>query len=121
MNPEELKEKIEELTAKADALTSEAEAGTRSSEEVKSIINDEILPVIEELKKEREEKLRDEEVKALRGTVTDLQSAVELLRKGPDLDNVPDAEGPEGKAFDYDYTEGGRSFFADVAHANKGI
>lgn len=121
MNPEELKAKIEELTAKADALTSEAEAGTRSSEEVKSVINDEILPVIEELKKEREEKLRDEEVKALRGTVTDLQGAVKLLRKGPDLGNVPEAEGPEGKAFDHDYTEGGRSFFADVAHANKGI
>lgn len=128
MDPKEalkqLNEKIDSLEGRATELLEKAEKSD-SSEEIagfKAMLEDEIKPQLEVLGAERTERLRELEVKALSGEVTDLKTALSELRK-PAGDFGFGAEGKgagSGEEGDDPYTTGERSFYADILRANKG-
>lgn len=101
-------------TIEGDGVTSEQVA------EVKAMVEG-MQPEIETLTKERNERLRDEEIKALKGQFSTLQGVIEDLRK-PGGEFVLPTEGEEGKAINENdpYVAGNHSVFADIRLANKG-
>lgn len=119
---------LEQITQELDGLTERATAALKTAEEdqtkvaeVKALVDEELAPKIEVLTKEREEALREEEFKALKGEFTTLQGAIEELRK-PQGEFVL-ATDPEGKSLDENdpYAAGNHSVFADIRLANKGV
>ena len=122
MELKEIVEKIEALEGRANELLSKAEE-SNSSEEIqgiKSMVSDEIMPEINTLKEEREKKMREEEVKALRGQVTTLGEAIEELRKPLPNFSIGGKGVEVEETTDDPYASGDHSFFADVKAANKG-
>jgi HK97 family phage major capsid protein len=120
---------LEELTAAISALETRAndavatlESGEVTDEkhaEVKALITD-LQGQIEPLSRERDERLRDEEVKAMRGELKTLEGVLADLRKPSGEFVLPlDAS---GKAVDDNdpYAGGKHSMFLDIRLANKG-
>lgn len=119
MKLEEITERLSALEERGNAALAKVEDGSTTVEEAKAII-DEFKPEMERLQAERASAMRDEEVKALKGQFTDLQSVIEELRKpaGEFTLEVDD----EGKALDENdpYAAGNLSVFQDIRMANKG-
>lgn len=121
MKLEDIAKKIDDLETRAKELGTKAQEST-SSEEIagfKAIIQDEIQPALEQLTKDRDERLREEDKKALEGKVVTLEEAIKELRTG-----FPTGAG-DGKAVDQNdpenpYAKGEHSFYADIKAANKG-
>jgi len=121
-------DKIAELTAQVEALTTQAnealeaaKTGDQPVEEVKALINDEIKPEIDRIKAERAEAEREAQMTALTEAFGTLQGQVEALRApAPDFSLGGSVESVEGKALD-NYEAEGKSFFADIVLARKGI
>lgn len=111
----EIQERLDALTTKADEVTQVLVDEPAKYEEVKSVL-DEIKPQIDVLTRERNEALQREEIKAMRGSLETMQSAIQKLREAPtgifptmEDEIVAGAKGFEG---DEAYAEGG--FFRDV-------
>lgn len=118
----ELNEKIDALNSRATELLEKAEAADNTEEvqEFKSVVENEIKPQLETLNTERQERLKELEIKALTGEVTTLKEALDELRK-PAGDFTFGSEGKAGDADENDpYQPGQRSFYADILRANKG-
>jgi len=113
---------MDELETRSRSLAEQAEKPGTSSEEIegfKAVLSDEIQPQLAALTKERDERLREEEIKSLRGTVGTLEDAIKELRLG-----FPVA-GDEGKGVitvdeDNPYATGEHSYYGDIRMANKG-
>jgi HK97 family phage major capsid protein len=125
MDIEQLTKQIEELTARANDALEAAKAGTTPAEEAKALINDEIMPEINKLKADRAEAERSAQMTALTEAFGTLQSQIEEVRKPIGdfkLGNGDGAweSGPSDEAADI-YEAEGKSFFADVVFARKGI
>jgi HK97 family phage major capsid protein len=120
MTLEEIGTKINELDARAKSLVEQANAST-SNDEVKSfqaVVENEIKPQLAALTAERDERLREEEFKALQGNVSTLSEAIEELRKGFPVSG--EGKGVGAVAQNDPYGQGIHSFFADIKLANKG-
>lgn len=117
----EIQNKIDALNERAAAQLAEVEAEPSKAAEVKAVVDEEIRPQLATLTKERDEKIKEEEQKALKGELTTLKDAIDQLRK-PAGDFRVGAEGEaEGKGVENDpYADGAHSYFADVKAANKG-
>lgn len=122
MTLEQIAKKIDELEARGTELSAKAAAATSTDEVAgfKAIVDTEIRPALESLSKERDERLRDEEFKAMQASVGSLEEVIADLRKG--FPTVA-ANGTKSVASNDEspYGEGsGNSFFADIKAANKG-
>ena len=121
-------EKLKALTDRIDALTTSAnealtaaQAGERPVEEVKALINDEIKPEIDRIREERAEAERTAQMTALTEAFGTLQGQIEQIRQ-PMGDFRLGATGTERDEESRDlYEREGKSFFADIVLARKGI
>jgi HK97 family phage major capsid protein len=113
---------LEEITKALEALQTKAEAALASTDtaEAKAVL-DEIKPQVELLTRERDEALKVEEMKAMKGELNTLQGVIADLRK-PSGTFTLSAEGEEGKSLDENdpYAAGNLSVFSDIRMANKG-
>lgn len=135
MDFEAITAQIDALNTRVGELLTKAEGDPSQIEEVKALIESDIKPQLATLTAERQEVLREEEMKSLKGTITTLEGAIADLRKPPaglfptvgDDPTVVDDSDPygyvEGKSmtgsFEFKPTKG-RSMFADIKRANKG-
>lgn len=80
----EIAKKIEALETRASTLGEQAAEAKDQSEiaGIKAIITDEIQPELAELKRDREDAIRAEEVKGLQGTVTTLKETLDGMKSG---------------------------------------
>lgn len=114
---------LTEITAKLEALTTQAEEALKSTTDAagaKAVL-DEIKPQVDILTRERDEAMKAEEFKAMKGELQSLQTVIEDLRKPIGSFVLPTGE--DGKALDDDkdpYGKGDRSVYADIRLANKG-
>ena len=124
MNPQE---KLEQTITALDALTAQAQEALKTAEEdsskvadVKKLIEEDIQPQIAVLTKDRDDAMREIEVKSLQSKVETLDKVIADLKKPNGEFVLPTDE--EGKALDADdpYAEGGHSPFLDIRLANKG-
>lgn len=121
MDLKELAQKIDELETRAKKIGEQAQAST-SSEEIagfKSVITTEIQPALATLTAERDERIREEEMKSLKGTVTTLEGAIDELRKGFPVTDKKSINVNTNTADD-PYADGKHSFYGDIKAANKG-
>lgn len=121
MEIEELTQKLEALQTRATDALATAESDHTKIEEVKALLEgDEGLQAqIATLTRERDEALRREEFKALKGQFETLQGVIEELRKPGGEFVLPVGEG-KAATEDDPYADGQYSVFADVRLANKG-
>ena len=132
MTLKEITEKLEALSAKADEAVASLDSNSAPEQiaEVKALLEGKtdddgnvvepgLKQQIDTLNAERDERLREEEMKSMRSRITDLQTVIEDLRKPAGGLAV---EPEEGKAADSDdpYADGSHSVFADIRLANKG-
>jgi HK97 family phage major capsid protein len=119
MEIKDIVQKIDGLEARAKELAEKASASTDTSEVegLKAIITNDIQPELAELTRERNEALREAEVKGLKSSIGTLEDALKELRSGFPVGSVE-----EGKAINPEspYADGSYSFFNDVRNANKG-
>lgn len=119
MELNELAQKIDSLEARANSLKEAADQST-SKDEIdgyKAIVENEVLPALAVLNRERDEKLRDHAMKSMQAEMGSLREVIENLRGG-----FPTGAG-DGKAVaqnDNPYADGKRSYFQDIKMANKG-
>jgi len=121
MTLEEISKKIDELESRAKEIGTKAQEST-SSEEIegfKAIISNEIQPALATLTSERNERLREEEMKGLQASVGTLESVIEDLRKGFPVTTAGKAVGGNESESPYGQNSG-FSFFGDIKMANKG-
>ena len=122
MTAEELKSAIEAHEQKGQEILTAVEEGKKTAEEGKAMVdalNTELQPLLEE----RKEMLRQEEIKALRGSIDTLGNAVKKLMAQPHGEFVltGDEEAESGKAVGDDaYASGEFSVYRDIRLANKG-
>lgn len=126
MKIEEITEALSALETQAKGALEAAEADHSKIEEFKALMEGTeeqpgLKAQIDTLSAARDEALRDEEFKALKGDFGTLKDAIEELRKPGAGFVLPTDD--EGKAVDEDdpYANGERSYFADVQKANKGV
>lgn len=129
----ELTTKLNALHERAGAIATTLEEGATTADqvaEVKALLdgsdgNPGLRDQIAVLTQEREDAMRDAEVKAMGSKLTDLQSVIQDMQNGLKL---PDGGfvlpgGEEGKAADSDdpyAPNSGHTVFADIRMANKG-
>lgn len=117
---DQINEQIAALSTRAEELLATAEADSGKVAEVKSVIDTEIKPALDLLTKDREIAVQAEEMKALSGSVTTLNSAIDELRKPSDGFSI-DTTSPDGKsAIDNPYASEEFSWLTDIKNANKG-
>jgi len=112
---------IDALKERAEALTNDVEG--KSAKDIAAGIkelNEVIKPELAKLTAERDERMRQEEVKALQSQVTNLGEVIEDLKKGA-RGSFPVADATdEGKSDpDNPYADNG-GFFRDIRLANRG-
>jgi HK97 family phage major capsid protein len=123
MDIEVLTQQIDELTKRANDALEAAKSGDTSVEEVKSLVNDEIKPEIDRLKAERQEAERTAQMTALTEAFGTLQTQLEDIRKPVGDFTLGNGKWESGEPTDDRdiYEQEGKSFFADVVFARKGI
>lgn len=120
MDIEQITASLSALETRANEALADVEEGKTTAAEAKALL-EELKPQIDTLTREREEHIRDEEVKALKGQLSDFQSVIEDLRKPIGEFTLP-VDPATGKALDENdpYENGTASVYADVRAANKG-
>lgn len=117
----QITEAISALETKANEALAAVEAGDKTAAEAKALV-EELKPQLDTLTAEREEALRVEEMKAMKGELVSLQSAIADLRKPGNGEFVYETD-ESGKAVndaDDPYAAGNISVFQDIRMANKG-
>ena len=116
---QEITEALSTLETRANDALASVEAGNKTVEEAKALVA-EMKPEMDRLSAERAAALQAEEVKALKGEFSNLQSVIEELRKPAGEFTLPTDD--EGKALGENdpYSAGNLSVFQDIRMANKG-
>lgn len=115
----QITEALDALTERANEAMTSVEEGKTTAAEAKALI-EEMKPQIDTLTAEREAAIQAEEVKAMKGELSTLQSVIADLRKPSGEFTLPVDD--EGKALEGDdpYAKGDLSVFQDIRLANKG-
>jgi HK97 family phage major capsid protein len=122
MDIEALTQQIDALTQRANEALDSAKSGDATVEEVKALVNDEIAPEVARLKAERLEAERNAQMTALTEAFGTLQGQIEQIRQPIGDFRLGSGSGvvtPDDLRDVYE-TEG-KSFFADIVYARKGI
>jgi HK97 family phage major capsid protein len=119
MDIEALTSQIESLQTRAQEALDAAKTGDQSVEEVKALVNDELKPEIDRLRSERAEAERSAQLEALTEAYSTLQTQLEDVKR-PVGDFTLGGVSNEDDTRDI-YEAEGKSFFADVVFARKGI
>jgi HK97 family phage major capsid protein len=120
MDIDALSAQIESLTTQAQEALDAAKTGDKSVEEVKALVNDDIKPEIDRLRAERAEAERSAQMTALTEAFGTLQSQIEEVRKPIGDFRLGTSGGSESDDQDV-YQREGKSFFADITLAKRGI
>ena len=116
---QEITESLAAVEERLQGLPERVESGDTTAAEAKALM-DEYKPELERLRSEQAAALQAEEIKALKGEFTNLQSVIEELRKPAGEFTLPVGGEDEGKALDEDPYAGGLSVYQDIRLANKG-
>lgn len=119
MELHEIIEKLKGLETRANELLSKAESEPADAKAFRETLENEVMPEIKRLQEARAEAERQEEMKAMRSSVTSLEAVLEEMRKPIGPFHIGRTDGKSAEE-DNPYVAGKASFYNDIKLANKG-
>ena len=122
---EDVTSSLNELQERANAAVKQAEENPAETEQMKTLINEDIMPQVRQLTEDRDRAIQREEFKAMQGQLGSLTEVINALKESPGEFTLPNGDvdtglDEEGKALASDPYASGGSYFNDVRLANKG-